>query len=184
MLAVFGQPSLSDPFRRRLIEPCSLSHDLRRVFSKDSALSLPPHCPYDCAIELLPGVSLPSKKTVWHLPSREAGNREVIVGASVCSDSSVLLTGWCRFLFVEKKDKTLRPRIDYKGLNNITVINKYQLPCIHSTFSPLHDATILTKLDLRNAYQLVCIREGDKWKMCFLTRILDAYLVLPFHSEL
>ncbi len=32
-------------------------HDLRAVFSKSRASSLPPHRPYDCAIELLPGTS-------------------------------------------------------------------------------------------------------------------------------
>lgn len=35
-------------------------HDLALVFSKDRALSLPPHRPYDCAIDLLPGATLPS----------------------------------------------------------------------------------------------------------------------------
>ena len=34
-------------------------HDLARVFSKEQALSLPPHRPYDCAIDLLPGAPLP-----------------------------------------------------------------------------------------------------------------------------
>lgn len=34
-------------------------HDLRQVFSKSRATSLPPHRPYDCAIELLPGTSPP-----------------------------------------------------------------------------------------------------------------------------
>ena len=32
----------------------SAYHDLAPVFSKESALSLPPHHPYDCAIDLLP----------------------------------------------------------------------------------------------------------------------------------
>ena len=30
-------------------------HNLQEVFSKDSAQSLPPHRPYDCSIDLLPG---------------------------------------------------------------------------------------------------------------------------------
>jgi len=46
-------------------EPVSLAdvpeayHDLRAVFSKSRASSLPPHRPYDCAIDLLPGTSPP-----------------------------------------------------------------------------------------------------------------------------
>lgn len=53
------------------------------------------------------------------------------------------------FFFVSKKDKTLRPCIDYRGLNLI-IKNKYLLPLLNSAFDPLHQATIFTKLDLRN----------------------------------
>ena len=45
------------------------------------------------------------------------------------------------FFFVEKKDKTLRPCIDYPGLNDITVKNRYPLPLL-SAFEPLQGATI------------------------------------------
>lgn len=80
-----------------------------------------------------------------------------------------------------KKDKSLRPCIDYRGLNNITVKNKYPLPLIDSAFSSLHQATVFTKLDLRNAYHLVRIREGDEWKTAFNTPLGHfEYLVMPF----
>ncbi len=85
------------------------------------------------------------------------------------------------FFFVAKKDKTLRPCIDYTGLNDITVKNKYPLPLIDSAFSLLHNATVFTKLDLRNAYHLVRIREGDEWKTAFNTHMGHyEYLVMPF----
>ncbi len=47
--------------------------DLKDVFSKSRAASLPPHRPYDCAIELLPGTS-PPKGKLYSLsaPEREA----------------------------------------------------------------------------------------------------------------
>ena len=85
------------------------------------------------------------------------------------------------FFFVEKKDKLLRPCIDFRGLNDITIKNKYPLPLIDSAFGPLHEATIFTKLDLRNAYHLVRIREGDEWKTGFNTPLGHfEYLVMPF----
>lgn len=52
------------------------------------------------------------------------------------------------FIFVGKKDKSLRPCIDYRGLNNVTVKNRYPLSLISSAFELLQGATIFTKLDL------------------------------------
>ena len=54
-------------------------HDLAPVFSKELALSLPPHRPYDCAIDLLPGAPIlldaciifhAPRETLWRRTSR------------------------------------------------------------------------------------------------------------------
>eukprot|EP00063_Salmo_salar_P067491 XP_014042326.1 PREDICTED: RNA-directed DNA polymerase homolog [Salmo salar] len=83
--------------------------------------------------------------------------------------------------FVEKKDKTLRPCINYRGLNDIIVKNRYPLPLISSAFEPLQGATVFSKLDLRNAYHLVQIREGDEWQTTFNTASGHyEYMVMPF----
>ena len=85
------------------------------------------------------------------------------------------------FFFVKKKDGGLRPCIDYRQLNNITIKNKYPLPLMSSTLEPLTQATVFTKLDLRSAYHLVRIRRGDEWKTAFKTpHGLYEYLVMPF----
>lgn len=85
------------------------------------------------------------------------------------------------FFFVDKKDKSLRPCIDYWGLNQITVKNKYPLPLLSSAFELLQGMTVFSKLDLRNAYHLVRIREGDEWKTAFNTPLGHfEYLVMPF----
>ena len=48
-------------------------------------------------------------------------------------------------------------------------------------FEPLSHAMVFTKLDLRNAYPLVRIREGDEWKTGFNTHLGHfEYLVMPF----
>lgn len=63
----------------------------------------------------------------------------------------------------------------------MTVTNKYPLPLIDSVFGPLHNTAVFTKLDLRNAYHFVHIREGDEWKTAFNTHSGHLkYLVMPF----
>ncbi|KAF7650510.1 hypothetical protein LDENG_00125130 [Lucifuga dentata] len=81
------------------------------------------------------------------------------------------------FFFVEKKDKTLRPCINYRGLS---VKNRYPLPLISSPFELLQGATVFTKLDLHNADHLVRIRRGDKWKSAYTPSGHYEYLVMSF----
>ncbi|XP_060756607.1 uncharacterized protein LOC132867653 [Neoarius graeffei] len=85
------------------------------------------------------------------------------------------------FFFVGKKDGGLRPCIDYRGLNKITVRNRYPLPLMSTAFDLLQGATVFTKLDLRNAYHLIRIRQGDEWKTAFNTPSGHyEYQVMPF----
>ncbi len=156
--------------------------DLKEVFSKSRAASLPPHRPYDCAIELVPGMS-PPKGRLYSLsvPEREAMEKYIsdsLTAGFIRPSSSPAGAG---FFFVAKKDGSLQPCIDYRGLNNITVKNTYPLPLMSSAFERLQGASIFTKLDLRNAYHLVRIRAGDEWKTAFNTpRGHFEYLVMPF----
>jgi len=151
-------------------------HDLAELFSKERALSLPPHRPYDCPIDLLPGAPLPSGR-LYNLSLPEKTTMRAYITESLASgiirpSSSPVAAG---FFFVRKKGGELRPCID------ITVKNRYPLPLMSSMFKPLTHATIFTKLDLRSAYHLVRIREGDEWKTAFNTHLGHfEYLVMPF----
>ncbi|XP_061625309.1 uncharacterized protein LOC133476089 [Phyllopteryx taeniolatus] len=96
--------------------------DIKDVFSK--AKSLPPHRPYDCAIDLLPGTT-PPRGRLFSLSGPEHKAMKEYVEESLAAgiirpSSSPAGAG---FFFVDKKDKTLRPCIDYRGLNEITVKN-------------------------------------------------------------
>ena len=54
-------------------------------------------------------------------------------------------------------------------LNKITVKYRYALPLVPLALEQLQGANIFTELELRSAYNLVRIREGDKWKTAFDT---------------
>ncbi|KAK3560250.1 hypothetical protein QTP86_004006 [Hemibagrus guttatus] len=85
------------------------------------------------------------------------------------------------FFFVGKKDGGLRPCIDYRGLNAITVCYPYPLLLVPAALKQLRGARFFTKLDLRSAYNLVRIQEEDKWKTAFhTTHGHYEYLVMPF----
>ncbi len=82
---------------------------------------------------------------------------------------------------MKKKDGSLHPCIDYRGLNDMTIKNRYPLPLMSSAFEILQGAKIFTRLDLRNAYHLVRIKEGDEWKTAFNTPLGQfEYRVLLF----
>ncbi len=157
-------------------------HDLRAVFSRSRAASLPPHRPYDCSIDLVLG-STPPRGRLYSLsaPEREALERylaDSLAAGTIVPSTSPAGAG---FFFMKKKDGSLRPCIDYRGLNEMTIKNRYPLPLMSSAFEILQGAKIFTKLDLRNAYHLVRIKEGDEWKTGFNTPLGHfEYRVLPF----
>jgi hypothetical protein len=55
-------------------------------------------------------------------------------------------------IFVEKKDGTKRLWVDYQGLNQVTIKNKYPLPRIDTLFDQLKGAKVFSKIDLQSGY--------------------------------
>ena len=71
---------------------------------------------------------------------------------------------------MEKKDGSLRMVVDYRGLNAVTIKNKYPLPMINDLFDRLQGAKVFSKIDLRSGYHQLKIREQDIPKTAFTTR--------------
>ncbi|KAI2644715.1 Retrotransposon-derived protein PEG10 [Labeo rohita] len=174
--------SIESPDTQVKITIPSHYQDLSEVFSKTKATQLPPHRPWDCAIDLLPN-AMPPKSRVYPLSRMEDQAMEEYVEEALDSgfiraSTSPVAAG---FFFVSKKDGGLRPCIDYRGLNNVTVKFRYPLPLVPPALEQLQEATIYTKLDLRSAYNLIRIKEGDVWKTAFLTtRGHYEYQVMPY----
>ena len=65
-------------------------------------------------------------------------------------------------LFDKKPDESLRLCMDYRGLNNITIKNRYPLLLIGESLDLLGWARRFTQLDLTNAYHRMRICKGDE----------------------
>ena len=84
-------------------------------------------------------------------------------------------------LFVRKPNGSLRLCVDYRGLNNLTIKNRYPLPLIGESLDRLGRAKRFTQLDLTSAYHRMRIKEGDEWKTAFRTQYGHfKYQVMPF----
>ena len=84
-------------------------------------------------------------------------------------------------LYVPKANGGLRLCVDYRGLNAITVKNRYPLPLMSELQDRVNGARVFSKVDLINGYNLLRIRQGDEWKTAFRTRYGSfEYLVMPF----
>lgn len=152
------------------------------VFSSKQANTLPPHRPYDLTIDLIPNAK-PRSGRVFELSENELRILRDYI-------SEQLEKGFIRpskspygfpLFFVPKKDGSVRPVVDYRELNKVTISNSYPLPLISEILNRLAKAKIYSKLDLKGAYNLVRIKEGDEYKTTFVTKYGSyEYLVMPF----
>jgi len=180
MFAIYAIPT-SQPIQEPTKLPAKYE-EYRDVFEKKNADTLPQHRPYDCGIELQEDAQ-PPFGPIYSLSQNELAALRDYLDENLAKNfiqHSKSPTG-APILFVKKKDGSLRMCVDYRGLNKVTIKNRYPLPLISGLLDQLGQAKIYTKLDLRGAYNLVRIKEGDKWKTAFRTRYGHfEYNVMPF----
>lgn len=153
-----------------------------KVFSAEEANKLPEHTADDHKI-ILEDNTTPPHGPIYSLGATELETLRAYIETNLSNGfirPSTLLAG-APILFVRKPNSGLRLCVDYRGLNKITIKNRYPLPLVGKALDRLSRAKRYTQLDLTNAYYCVRIAKGDEWKTAFRTRYGHyEYQVMPF----
>ena len=137
--------------------------DFEDVFNMEQAGTLPTYGENEHAIKVQDGVE-PPFGPLYNLSAKELEVLREYLDAAMAK-------GWVRhstspagapILFVPKKDGGLRLCVDYRGLNKVTIKDRCPLPLISETLDRLVGAAFYTKLDLKDAYHRIHIKEGHK----------------------
>jgi len=145
-------------------------HKYIDIFSKSKAETLAPHHPYDLWINLEKD-SYPPVGTIYSLFKFEQKVLKEFIDENLTNGfiRSTSSPHRAPVLFVKKKDGFLWLCVDFRRLNRIMKKDRYPLPLISDLLDSLRKTRIYTKINLRHAYYLVHIAEGDKWKTAFRT---------------
>ena len=168
-----AQPQLPDEIE-------NLLHQFQDIFQAPTGLSPQRDC--DHHIPLIPGAKPPNirpyrmshsqKDVVESLIKEMLKNSEIRPSHSPFSSPIIL---------VRKKDKSWRFCIDFRGLNDLTVKNKFPILVIEDLLDELQGATIFSKFDLRSGYHQIRMKEEYIPKTAFSTHLGPyEFMVMPF----
>ncbi|MBW0575199.1 hypothetical protein O181_114914 [Austropuccinia psidii MF-1] len=159
----------------------SVYHQYLDVFSKVKAEKCPPHCAFDHHIER--EGSLPPVGVMYCLSNQEADTLRAYISENVEKSfiwPSSSSTG-APVRLVKKKDSGLCLYVNYCKLNAVTRKNKYPVPPMNQLLNVFDVSSIFSNLDMRGAYNLLRIKEGDDNLTAFITKHgRYEYLVMTF----
>src|SRR5258707_6212472 len=157
-------------------------HKFRDIFSGEKVGTLAPHRPYDLQINVEEGAK-PIHGPIYSLsPPELTALQEFLEEHTRNGFIHPSKSPWgSPVLFIKKKDGSLCLCMDFRALNRVTEKDRYSLPLILDLLTSPAPTRIYSKIDLKHAYHLVCIAEGDKPKTMFCTHYSSyKWRVMPF----
>ena len=135
----------------------------RDVFDEQGARGFPEHTKVEHSIPIIEGMKVPYGP-IYPLSGKELETLRAYI-------EEALAKGWIQhsespagapILFVPKKDGSLRLCVDYRGLNKVTIKNRYPLPLIPEILDRLSKVRLFRKLDIQDAYYRIRIVREDR----------------------
>ncbi|QRW24115.1 Retrotransposable element Tf2 protein [Rhizoctonia solani] len=133
--------------------------EFQKVFSEEFFTTLPEHCPYDIAIDWKRQTA-----SLWPIYSMTPAEREALkehIDSELAAGKIVPTTSPAGAPVIGG----LLPAKCHHNQGQICATQQDKL------IEKLRHAKIFTKLDLRNGYHNIRIKEGDEWKAAFCTAL-------------
>ena len=158
-------------------------YEFTTLFSWEEFNKLPSHQPYDHIIPLLSDKE-PPKGPLYNMSRDELlvlqkYLKEHLFKSFIRVSSSPAASS---VIFIKKPEGDLWLCVNYHGLNNLIVKNRYPLPLIWETLNLMTSSVIFTKLNIIAAFNKLRMAEGEEWKTAMrICYGLFEYLVMPFN---
>jgi len=154
----------------------------KELFEEKKAMMLAPGRTFDQAINLKEGAE-PPWGPIYPMSAHQLNEvdkylKKIMDEGKIADNESPY---GARILFLPKPEESLRVCVDYRNLNNLTILNGYPLPLMDELGDRVAGAKVFTKLDLKEGYHLIRMRKGDGHKTAFRTRYRQYECkVMPF----